>query len=183
MGRITCQFFQKQAPKAVANFIGLAEGTIDWTDPTTNLELLTKTETAIVGLLRSIEDGENQGEIDLGRGALRDVRAAIRTNAPISALPLFLGAKEVHSPGRSSLGFWDRAPPDVLRAATSSGCSMVPLPLRRTGLVRGTPARRDQQSKPLCATLEDKNNGLVRRVRTLTVGVTVSSGTAPQWSP
>jgi len=36
MGRITCQFFQKQAPKAVANFIGLAEGTIDWTDPTTN---------------------------------------------------------------------------------------------------------------------------------------------------
>jgi peptidyl-prolyl cis-trans isomerase A (cyclophilin A) len=35
MGRITCQFFQKQAPKAVANFIGLAQGTIDWTDPTT----------------------------------------------------------------------------------------------------------------------------------------------------
>ena len=35
MGRITCQFFQQQAPKAVANFIGLAEGTIDWTDPTT----------------------------------------------------------------------------------------------------------------------------------------------------
>ncbi len=36
MGRITCQFFQKQAPKAVANFIGLAEGTKDWTDPATN---------------------------------------------------------------------------------------------------------------------------------------------------
>jgi len=36
MGRITCQFFQKQAPNAVANFIGLAEGTKDWTDPTTN---------------------------------------------------------------------------------------------------------------------------------------------------
>jgi peptidyl-prolyl cis-trans isomerase A (cyclophilin A) len=35
MGRITCQFFQKQAPMAVANFIGLAEGTKDWTDPTT----------------------------------------------------------------------------------------------------------------------------------------------------
>jgi peptidyl-prolyl cis-trans isomerase A (cyclophilin A) len=33
MGRITCQFFQKQAPNAVANFIGLAEGTKDWTDP------------------------------------------------------------------------------------------------------------------------------------------------------
>lgn len=35
MGRITCQFYQKQAPKAVANFIALAEGTRDWTDPTT----------------------------------------------------------------------------------------------------------------------------------------------------
>ena len=36
MGRITCQFFQKQAPNAVANFIGLAQGTKDWTDPTTS---------------------------------------------------------------------------------------------------------------------------------------------------
>jgi len=36
MGRITCQFFQKQAPEAVANFIGLAQGTKDWTDPATN---------------------------------------------------------------------------------------------------------------------------------------------------
>jgi peptidyl-prolyl cis-trans isomerase A (cyclophilin A) len=35
MGRITCQFYQRQAPKAVANFIGLAEGTKDWTDPKT----------------------------------------------------------------------------------------------------------------------------------------------------
>jgi peptidyl-prolyl cis-trans isomerase A (cyclophilin A) len=34
MGRITCQFYEKEAPKAVANFIGLAEGTKDWTDPT-----------------------------------------------------------------------------------------------------------------------------------------------------
>ncbi|HUX27263.1 MAG TPA: peptidylprolyl isomerase [Terracidiphilus sp.] len=35
MGRITCQFFQKQAPNAVASFIGLAQGTKDWTDPAT----------------------------------------------------------------------------------------------------------------------------------------------------
>ena len=35
MGRITCQFYEKQAPKAVDNFIGLAEGAIDWTDPVT----------------------------------------------------------------------------------------------------------------------------------------------------
>jgi peptidyl-prolyl cis-trans isomerase A (cyclophilin A) len=35
MGRITCQFYEKQAPKAVANFIALAEGTKDWTDSAT----------------------------------------------------------------------------------------------------------------------------------------------------
>lgn len=35
MGRITCQFFQKQAPVAVANFIGLATGARDWTNPVT----------------------------------------------------------------------------------------------------------------------------------------------------
>lgn len=35
MGRITCQFYQKQAPMAVANFIALAEGSKDWTDPGT----------------------------------------------------------------------------------------------------------------------------------------------------
>jgi len=33
MGRITCQFFEKEAPKTVANFIALAQGTKDWTDP------------------------------------------------------------------------------------------------------------------------------------------------------
>src|SRR5579863_4038584 len=39
MGRITCQFFQKQAPNAVANFIGLAQGTKDWTDPATSKKM------------------------------------------------------------------------------------------------------------------------------------------------
>ncbi len=39
MGRITCQFYQKQAPKTVANFIGLAEGTKDWTDPVTHKKM------------------------------------------------------------------------------------------------------------------------------------------------
>lgn len=35
MGRITCQFFEKQAPNAVDNFIGLAKGTKEYTDPST----------------------------------------------------------------------------------------------------------------------------------------------------
>ena len=33
MGRLTCKLFDKEAPLATANFIGLAEGTKDWTDP------------------------------------------------------------------------------------------------------------------------------------------------------
>ncbi len=33
MGRLTCKLYDKQAPVTVANFIGLAQGTKDWTDP------------------------------------------------------------------------------------------------------------------------------------------------------
>jgi peptidyl-prolyl cis-trans isomerase A (cyclophilin A) len=39
MGRMTCQFYQAQAPNTVANFIGLAEGTKDWTDPATHKKM------------------------------------------------------------------------------------------------------------------------------------------------
>ncbi len=35
MGRMTCKLFSRQAPVATANFTGLAEGTKDWVDPTT----------------------------------------------------------------------------------------------------------------------------------------------------
>ena len=35
MGSIHCTLFPDKAPKSVANFIGLADGTKDWTDPTT----------------------------------------------------------------------------------------------------------------------------------------------------
>jgi peptidyl-prolyl cis-trans isomerase A (cyclophilin A) len=36
MGRLTCRLFSKEAPLAAANFIGLATGTKDWTDPVTS---------------------------------------------------------------------------------------------------------------------------------------------------
>jgi peptidyl-prolyl cis-trans isomerase A (cyclophilin A) len=42
MGRITCKFFDKEAPETVANFIGLANGTIVWTDPTTHKKMRNK---------------------------------------------------------------------------------------------------------------------------------------------
>ena len=35
MGRLTCKLYDKQAPITTANFVGLAEGTKDWTDPVT----------------------------------------------------------------------------------------------------------------------------------------------------
>ncbi len=39
MGRLTCKLFDKQAPVASANFIGLAEGTKDWIDATTEKKI------------------------------------------------------------------------------------------------------------------------------------------------
>ena len=32
-GKLTCKLFGNQTPKTVANFVGLAEGTRDWTNP------------------------------------------------------------------------------------------------------------------------------------------------------
>ena len=39
MGRMTCRLFDKQAPEAVANFVGLATGTKVWTDPKTKQKM------------------------------------------------------------------------------------------------------------------------------------------------
>jgi peptidyl-prolyl cis-trans isomerase A (cyclophilin A) len=39
MGRIICRLFDKQAPQTTANFIGLAEGAKDWTDPATHAKM------------------------------------------------------------------------------------------------------------------------------------------------
>src|SRR5581483_4274947 len=35
MGNIVCRLFEKEAPKTVENFVGLAAGKKTWTDPTT----------------------------------------------------------------------------------------------------------------------------------------------------
>jgi len=35
-GKITVQLFEKESPKTVANFVGLADGSKEWTDPKSN---------------------------------------------------------------------------------------------------------------------------------------------------
>ncbi len=39
LGKITCVLYEKEAPKTVENFIGLVEGTKEWTDPKTNQKI------------------------------------------------------------------------------------------------------------------------------------------------
>jgi peptidyl-prolyl cis-trans isomerase A (cyclophilin A) len=66
-GNFTIQLFEEQAPKTVANFTGLAEGTREWTDPRTG----TKTKTPLYNgtvFHRVIEGFMIQGGDPLGQG-------------------------------------------------------------------------------------------------------------------
>jgi peptidyl-prolyl cis-trans isomerase A (cyclophilin A) len=42
MGRLTCKLYDKQAPIAAANFVGLATGSKPWTDPVTGQKVTGK---------------------------------------------------------------------------------------------------------------------------------------------
>jgi peptidyl-prolyl cis-trans isomerase A (cyclophilin A) len=68
MGRITCQFYQKQAPKTVANFIGLATGTKEWIDPETHKKVHNKPFFDGTTFHRVIPDFMIQGGDRLGTG-------------------------------------------------------------------------------------------------------------------
>jgi peptidyl-prolyl cis-trans isomerase A (cyclophilin A) len=68
MGRLTCQFYAKEAPVAVANFIGLAQGTREWLDDATQQKKRTKFFDGLI-FHRVIPDFMIQGGDPAGTGA------------------------------------------------------------------------------------------------------------------
>ena len=66
-GNFTIRLFDKEAPNTVANFVGLAEGTKEWTDPRTNQK---STQPFYDGIIfhRVIDGFMIQGGDPLGQG-------------------------------------------------------------------------------------------------------------------
>ena len=68
LGDIHCELFEKLAPKTVANFVGLARGTKEWTDPKTNKKMVGKPLYSGTIFHRVIPNFMIQGGDPLGRG-------------------------------------------------------------------------------------------------------------------
>jgi peptidyl-prolyl cis-trans isomerase A (cyclophilin A) len=66
-GNFTIRLFDKEAPNTVANFVGLAEGTKEWTDPRTNQKVKQPYYDGIV-FHRVIDGFMIQGGDPLGQG-------------------------------------------------------------------------------------------------------------------
>jgi peptidyl-prolyl cis-trans isomerase A (cyclophilin A) len=69
MGRLTCKLYDKQAPIATANFIGLSEGTKDWTDNKTLQKIHNKPYYSGTTFHRVIPGFMIQGGDRIGTGA------------------------------------------------------------------------------------------------------------------
>lgn len=67
LGKIVCRLFEKEAPNTVANFVGLAEGTKEWTDPKTGQKVKRPLYDGLV-FHRVIPDFMIQGGDPLGNG-------------------------------------------------------------------------------------------------------------------
>ena len=66
-GNFTIKLFDKEAPNTVANFVGLAEGTKEWTDPRTNKKVKQPYYDGII-FHRVIDGFMIQGGDPLGQG-------------------------------------------------------------------------------------------------------------------
>jgi|SRR5579863_922994 len=67
LGEITVLLFEKEAPKTVANFVGLAEGTKEWTEPKTGEKVKRPLFNGLI-FHRVIPDFMIQGGDPLGNG-------------------------------------------------------------------------------------------------------------------
>lgn len=67
MGKIVCKLYEKEAPKTVANFIGLAEGAKEWTHPASKAKMKTPLYSGTV-FHRVIPKFMIQGGDPLGNG-------------------------------------------------------------------------------------------------------------------
>jgi len=88
-GKITCTLFPAQAPNSVANFIGLAQGTKDWTDPRTRTKkhgvpLYDETifHRVIPGFMIQGGDPTGTGMGDAGYGFGLEVTPALKFDRP-----------------------------------------------------------------------------------------------------
>ena len=66
-GSFTVRLFEEEAPNTVANFVGLAEGTREWTDPRTNRKVKTPYYDGVI-FHRVIDGFMIQGGDPLGQG-------------------------------------------------------------------------------------------------------------------
>ncbi|MGA8937558.1 MAG: peptidylprolyl isomerase [Acidobacteriaceae bacterium] len=72
MGRITCRLYAKEAPLTSANFVALAEGSKDWTDPATGKVVHGKgfyDGTGMVGVSDGVMGGDRMGMLHGTAGA------------------------------------------------------------------------------------------------------------------
>ena len=67
LGKFNVELFEKDAPKTVANFVGLAEGTKEWTDPKTGAKVKKPFYNGLI-FHRVIADFMIQGGDPLGTG-------------------------------------------------------------------------------------------------------------------
>ncbi len=89
MGRLTCKLFDKEAPLTVANFIGLATGSKEWTDPVT-LKKVTNTpfydgttfHRVIPGFMIQGGDRLGTGEGDAGYYIPDEISPTLRFDVP-----------------------------------------------------------------------------------------------------
>ncbi len=68
MGKIVCKLFDKDAPETVANFVGLATGSKEWTDPATGKKMVNTPYYNGTTFHRVIPDFMIQGGDPTGKG-------------------------------------------------------------------------------------------------------------------